>query len=257
MSIGMMAELPLHYSPWTSMQTPFVSKPIKRSAFLDVYRGSAVLLMIIFHFFWDLQNFGFIEFSVYDPFWVHFRSLILTLFLTAIGWSTYITLTNTKRPSFWKRDLKLFISAGAISLATYLAMPNQWIYFGILHFIFVASLLIRPIARWPIHCALFGAIIIVIYHSTSWLLFPNAFSTITHYIALPQRTLDIVFPFPWIGVVLIGPLLGYLNWHKCPTPEHAITHVLAFMGRYALPIYLIHQVFLFSLVASVKMVLTL
>ena len=257
MSIGMMAELPLHYSPWTSMQTPLVSKPIKRSAFLDVYRGSAVLLMIIFHFCWDLQNFGFIEFSVYDPFWVHFRSLILTLFLTAIGWSTYITLTNTKRPSFWKRDLKLFISAGAISLATYLAMPNQWIYFGILHFIFVASLLIRPIARWPLGCALLGAAITFIYQSTDWLFFPNAFSTITDYIALPKRTLDIVFPFPWIGVVLIGPLLGYLNWHKCPTPEHAITHVLAFMGRYALPIYLIHQVFLFSLVASVKMVLTL
>ncbi len=255
MSIGMMAELPSHYLPWTSMQTSPVFEPTKRSAFLDVYRGSAVLLMIIFHFCWDLRNFGFIEFSTYDPFWVYFRSLILTLFLTAVGWSTYIGLSKSNKPSFWKRDIKLFISAGAISLATYLAMPNQWIYFGILHFILVASLLVRPVAKWPIACAVLGILIIMIYHLTPWLHFPNAFSTITHYVPLPDRTLDIVFPFPWIGVVFIGPLLGYLHWQQCPTPNHSVTRVLAFMGRYALPIYLSHQIILFGLVAAFKMVL--
>lgn len=255
MSIGMMAELPSHYLPWTSMQTSPVFEPTKRSAFLDVYRGSAVLLMIIFHFCWDLRNFGFIEFSTYDPFWVYFRSLILTLFLTAVGWSTYIGLSKPNKPSFWKRDIKLFISAGAISLATYLAMPNQWIYFGILHFILVASLLVRPVAKWPIACAALGTLIIMIYHLTPWLHFSNAFSTITHYVPLPDRTLDIVFPFPWIGVVFIGPLLGYLHWQQCPTPNHSVTRALAFMGHYALPIYLSHQIILFGLVAAFKMVL--
>ena len=238
------------------MQASSVFESTKRSAFLDVYRGSAVLLMMIFHFCWDLLNFGFLEYSIHDPFWVYFRSLILTLFLTAIGWSAYITLGKPSKSSMWKRDIKLFISAAAISLATYLAIPEQWIYFGILHFIFVASLLIRPLAKWPVLSALAGAIIILIYHSTNWLHFPNAFATITSYVALPDRTLDIVFPFPWIGVVLIGPLLGYLNWHKCPTPNNLVIQILAFMGRYALPFYLIHQLVLFSLVAAFKMVLT-
>jgi uncharacterized membrane protein len=251
----MMAELPFNYSPWTSMQTSSVFEPTQRSAFLDVYRGAAVLLMMIFHFCWDLRNFGFMDFSIYDPFWVYFRSLILTLFLSAIGWSTYLALGKSSNQSFWKRDIKLFISAAAISLATYLAVPDQWIYFGILHFIFIASLITRPIAKWPIFSALFGTIIIIIYHTTSWLHFPNAFTAITSSIALPQRTLDIVFPFPWIGVVLIGPFLGYLNWHKCPTPNNPAIHILAFMGRYALPIYLTHQVILFALVAAFKMVL--
>lgn len=253
----MMDLLPLNYSPWASMQTSSALKPTKRSAFLDVYRGSAVLLMIAFHFCWDLRNFGFMEYSIYDPFWVYFRSLIITLFLTAVGWSTYLALAKDSNPSFWKRDIKLFISAAAISLATYLAVPNQWIYFGILHFIFVASLIIRPLARWPIASAFVGATIILIYHSTNWLYFPNAFSTITNYIALPQKTLDIVFPFPWIGVVLIGPLLGYLNWHRYSIPNNLLSQTLAFMGRYALPIYLTHQLALFCLVASFKMVLSL
>jgi uncharacterized membrane protein len=246
----------IYLLPWISMQTASTSESMKRSAFLDVYRGLAVLLMIVFHFCWDLRNFGFMEFSIYDPFWVYFRSLILTLFLTAIGWSSYLTLKKGNHWSFWKRDIKLFLAASAISLITYLAVPDQWIYFGILHFIFIASLITRPLVKWPILSAIIGLMILIIYHFTSWLIFPTAFTTITNYMALPQRTLDIVFPFPWIGVTLIGPLLGYLNWHKCPTPDYILTHSLAFMGRYALPIYLLHQVFLFALVAGVKMVLT-
>ncbi|WP_254682347.1 heparan-alpha-glucosaminide N-acetyltransferase [Marinomonas sp. FW-1] len=257
MSIGMMAEYSLTYFPWTTMQSSPLSGSTKRSAFLDVYRGTAVLLMIIFHFCWDLRNFGFVDFSVYDPFWVYFRSVILTLFLSAVGWSTYLVLTEKAKPSFWKRDLKLFICAAGLSLATYLAAPNQWIYFGILHFIFIASLITRPVAKWPIVSAAIGAVIIVTYHATDWLHFPNAFSTITQYIAIPQRTLDIVFPFPWIGVVLIGPLLGYLHLHKLPTPNNLVISLLCFMGRYALPIYLLHQLVLFALVGSVKMVLNL
>ncbi|TYL48278.1 heparan-alpha-glucosaminide N-acetyltransferase [Marinomonas sp. IMCC 4694] len=239
------------------MQTSHFSAPVKRSAFLDLYRGLAVLLMIAFHFCWDLRNFGFIDFSIYDPFWVYFRRVILVLFLSAVGWSTYVALTKNSAASFWKRDVKLLICTLIISVATYLAMPTQWIYFGILHFIFSASILARPLTTRPITSALLGATVVVVYQSTTWLHFPHAFSTITHYLALPQRTLDIVFPFPWIGVVFIGPLLGYLNWHTFATPDNRLVHILAFMGRYALPIYLTHQLLLFALVGGFRMVLTL
>lgn len=267
MSVGMMVLFPLNYVPWTSMQISSTNTTMKRSAFLDIYRGLAVLLMIVFHFCWDLRHFGFMDYSIYDPFWVYFRSLILTLFMSAIGWSTYLALT--KKPStqsaslkeiyrpFWKRDTKLFLSAAIISFATYLTVPNQWIYFGILHFIFVASLITRPLVKWPLVSASIGTSIITVFHLTDWLMFPNAFATIINYMPLPQRTLDIVFPFPWIGVVLIGPLLGYLKCHKCPTPENIVSYTLAFMGRYALPIYLVHQAVLFALVAAFKMVLEL
>lgn len=238
------------------MPSPIQSVSTKRSLFLDAYRGLAVALMIVFHFCWDLRNFNFLEFSIYDPFWVYFRSLILTLFLTAVGWSSYLTLQANKANAFWHRDIKLFIAAAAISLATYLAAPNQWIYFGILHFIFVASLVTRPLLRWPLCSALIGASIVAIYKTTDWLLFPNAFGFITeHIITLPFRTLDIVFPFPWIGVVLIGPLLGYLGWHKLHIGQGLAVKILAFMGRHALPIYLVHQLILFSAVAGFKMVL--
>lgn len=239
------------------MQPSSTNALIKRSDFLDAYRGLAVLLMMIFHFCWDLRHFGFMEYSIHDPFWVYFRSLILTLFLTAVGWSSYLTFKKDNYWSFWKRDIRLFIAASAISLVTYLTAPEQWIYFGILHFIFIASLLTRPLVRWPIASAALGVSILLIYHTTHYLTFPNAFATITSFLALPQRTLDIVFPFPWIGVILLGPLFGFLNLHNYQTPKSFILHFLAILGRYALPIYLVHQVILFAAVAGFKMVLSL
>ena len=239
----------------------------KRSVFLDLYRGLAVLLMIVFHFCWDLGSFGFIEFSVHDPFWIYFRSLILTLFFTAVGWSAYVALSKapkveallirTRFGSFIKRDLKLLVAASAISLSTYIAVPDQWIYFGILHFIFVASLISRPFIKWPIPSALFGVGIVMAYHFTDWLTFPNLFYSIVDVLNLPHKTLDIVFPFPWIGVFFIGPILGYFQWHTWSVPKNSLINIVSFMGRHALLIYLSHQIVLFAFVAGLDWLFTL
>lgn len=233
----------------TVLETP-------RSSLLDTYRGLGVLLMIIFHFCWDLGNFGFIEFSLANPFWNHFRDIIVTIFVSAVGWSAYLAVQRHHAIILWKRDLKLLLAIVLISLGTYLAFPNNWIYFGILHFLFLVTYLVRPMAKWPIISAIVGGIIIVIYNTSDWLSFPNALPLIIHTLHLPTKTLDIAFPFPWIGVALVGPLLGYLKIHQCPIPKHAITSLLAWMGRHALPIYLLHQLILFALVASAKIVLS-
>lgn len=252
----MMAGLSSLYFPWTHMSADHDVLDVSRSSFLDAYRGFAVLLMMIFHFCWDLGNFGYIEFSLADPFWIDFRRVIVTLFLTAVGWSAYLSNRHHLRFVIWKRDIKVLLAAALISLGTYLALPNHWIFFGILHFIFLATFLVRPLSRRPILSALIGSAILAIYSETSWLHFPNALPTIVHYLNLPHQTLDILFPLPWIGVVLIGPLFGYLNWHKCTIPNHLLVQILTFMGRFALPIYLVHQLILFSLVAFAKMVLS-
>ncbi|SBS33222.1 hypothetical protein MSP8887_01889 [Marinomonas spartinae] len=227
-----------------------------RSSLLDTYRGLGVLLMMIFHFSWDLGNFGFIEFSLANPFWNHFRDIIVTIFISAVGWSAYLTMQKHHSIILWKRDLKLLLAIIIISLGTYLAFPNNWIYFGILHFIFLLTFLVRPMTKWPIISFIIGVIIVLIYNTTNWLSFPSVLPYIVHTLHLPTSTLDIAFPFPWIGVALIGIALGYFKIHQLPIPEHFVTRILAWMGRYALPIYLLHQLILFTLVASAKMVLS-
>ena len=259
MSIGMMAPLAF-FTPWIPMQISSAKQ--QRSLLLDAYRGSAVLLMIIFHFCWDLRNFGFVEYQLNDPFWVNFRSLILTLFFTALGWSAYLAqqsrqrlTTNTAWYHGWRREGKLLLCALAISGVTFIAFPQQWIYFGILHFILLASLWLRPLLNYPVAASFIGSIIVLSYYHTDYLHFPNAFNFISGYINLPRSTLDIVFPFPWLGVVLFGPLFGYLKWQRCTISTHVFVRFLALLGRHALAIYLLHQLFLFALVASAKTVL--
>ncbi len=230
-----------------------------RNFILDIYRGIAVLLMMIFHFCWDLREFGFIDYKLSDPFWVTFRSIILFLFLTAIGWAAYLShkkpISSThKTRQFLLRQRKLLAAAALISFATYTAFPYQWIYFGILHFILIVSFIHYPFASYPLISATIGLLIGIIYYSTDWLLFPNIYHFIIN-LGAPQNTLDIIYPFPWVACVFLGSILGQLSnqleqsFHSHTLKPLLITHFFTWLGQNALSIYLLHQIILYGLVS--------
>ncbi|MCK5917091.1 MAG: DUF1624 domain-containing protein, partial [Cocleimonas sp.] len=67
----------------------------QRLHYLDVARGIAIILMVIYHFCFDLDNFQFIQIEMdSDPLWRGFRFLIITLFLSTMGMS--LALTHAK-----------------------------------------------------------------------------------------------------------------------------------------------------------------
>ena len=222
----------------------------QRSSSLDIYRGLAVLLMIIFHLCWDLREFDYIDYSLRDPFWVGFRSVIITLFMTAVGWSTYISCQNGYQwLNIFKRQFKLFLAASGISLATYLTVPQNWIFFGILHFIFLASWLVLPVARKPWLSLAIGIGLLAAYFGIDSVHNFSLHTYLTGEFGFPQRTLDIVNLFPWIGVVFLGPIMGHFKLHKMRLPSALNSKLLTFLGRHALPVYLCHQLVLYTLVA--------
>lgn len=229
-----------------------------RSSTLDFYRGLAVLLMIIFHLCWDLREFDYMDYSLHDPFWVSFRSIIITLFMSAVGWSSYLSCRNGYHwPAIFKRQGKLFIAAAGISLATYLVAPQNWIFFGILHFIFLASWLVLPVARRPWLSLIIGLTILAAYFNVDSIRQFSLHTYLTGEFGFPQRTLDIVNLLPWMGVVFLGPIMGHLKLHKIKLPKRLNSRVIAFLGRHALPVYLCHQLVLFSIVALVSQLIQL
>lgn len=216
---------------------------------LDFIRGIAIVLMIIFHLFFDLNNFKFIGINIYnDPFWHYFRYIIITVFLLCVGVSLYITNHNGIN---FKKTLKRFtllsLASIAITIATYYIFPHSWIYFGILHFISIASIVGLVFVNIPLISLIVGFFIIIGWNmdilTMHWL-----FNALRYSLHLPLRTEDLVPITPWLGVVLIGIYFGAKKIFIFHMKESFIVKTIASFGKNSFVIYLVHQPILFGFI---------
>lgn len=211
--------------------------------------------MILFHFLWNLREFGLLSFDIENPIWLGFRSIIVFMFVSALGCSSYLAVSqNHARQRFLKNQLKLGIAALCISCGTYLLLPSQWVFFGILQFLFITGWLLRPIASYPVITASAGLAIIALslYNNVDAITAHRWFITTFN---APANTIDFINPLPWVGVAMIGPFFGYVKLHKLMLPTNALTSGLSWMGKNALAIYLLHQLILFPFVALMSFAL--
>ena len=219
-----------------------------RYQLLDQIRGFAVLLMIIFHFSYDLAVFGHVNIQFQkDPFWWGFPRLIVFLFMIAVGMSLRLVhVPNYRWKPFFQRWLKLVVFALIISVSTYFAFPDRWIYFGTLHSIAVCSLMAIPFVRYPKISGLLALIFLVPVVLFKWSL---------PWIELPHKSMDYIPAFPWVGVVFLGIYLHSVNFNKFLLPDIKPLQALAWMGKHSLLIYMLHQPILYGLVMVVTKLL--
>lgn len=217
----------------------------RRSLDLDALRGTAIVLMVVFHVCFDLNHFRFIAIDIYNGIeWHLFRYLIVSLFLFCVGVGLQLAHGGGIRwEKIKKRSVILLTAALAITGVTYFVLPASWIYFGILHFILFASLagllfLNRPVLAVAVTAVIFAGSWNDTLN-THWLF--NLFSDI-----LPERSDDVVRPFPWFGAVLLGMAAGKWGLYRLRLPDAAPVRGLAFLGRHSLVIYLTHQPVLFG-----------
>ena len=225
---------------------------------LDFIRGIAIILMIIFHLSFDLNNFHFIDIDIYNRDgrdWFYFRMLILTIFMGSVGIS--LALVNENGINFQK-SLKRFITLGAASLvitiASFITFANSWIYFGVLHFVALASVVSLAFIRYEWIALVIGLVIVTLFNldiiSMRWL-----FDILAPLLHLPKHTEDLVPFTPWLGVVLIGIFIGKKRLFLFPLVENKLTQYIAFLGKHTLVIYLVHQPIFFGLTAGTDFLL--
>ncbi len=213
----------------------------KRINGLDQIRGIGVVLMIIFHFSYDLTlNDLPVISSSSKLFWYWLPRLIVFIFLFCVGASLRIAhKKGLKKRPFLIRLLKISTAALAISIVTYLLYPERWVYFGTLHCIALCSAAGAPFARSPRISLLLSILIIapvvLVDFKYPWL-----------YLGHPSMDYE---PFlPWFYASLLGIFVestGIIN--KVIIPRILGGKVLVFLGKKALIIYLIHQPILFSI----------
>ena len=176
---------------------------------LDVTRGFAIALMFIYHFCYDLNYFGYIhENFTQDPFWVNFRSIIVTIFLIVMGMSLYFSSYHgLSKKRFQQRLILLIIYSSLVSLSSWIMFPNAMVFFGILHFITVASLLGLLFIRFGIINLFLGLALILTGQIFSSPLFDQPLLQWFGLMTKAPFTVDYVPLIPWFGVVLIGMYL--------------------------------------------------
>ena len=219
---------------------------------IDALRGVAIGLMIVYHFCFDLRFYHMTgaDFE-HDPFWLGFRSLIVTSFMLLVGIGLVLAdHARLPREHFWKRIALIAGCALAASAASYLLFPRTFIYFGILHCIAVASVLAWPVARRPVLAALLGVVIVVAGLTLTHPAFDQRALSWLGFTTTKPATEDFVPLAPWSGVVLIGVALGNALMHANFRPIAVLDAApkwLGWLGRHSLAIYMVHQPVLLAL----------
>ena len=191
---------------------------------VDSLRGLAIIMMVTYHFIFDLTFFGIYPFDIYSGFWWFFARITALTFIFLMGVS--LTLSSTRAEisgegilfkKYFKRGLKIFSLGILITFATLIFIPQEFIIFGVLHFIGISIILAYPFLKRKSLNLFLGITIIVtgIYlgnltFNFSWLVWlgfiPNTLQTVDYFPILP-----------WFGVVLIGLFFGgilYKNYKR-------------------------------------------
>ena len=237
------------------------SVPVRRIEAIDLARGLALIAMAVYHFAWDLEFFGYADPGMTAVGgWKFFARSIASSFLFLVGVSLYLAHAKGIRwTGFWRRLFMVAGAAAAITLVTWFATPESFIFFGILHQIAVASLLglLFVGLPWP----LVFTIAVAVIAAPFWLATPALDAPFWWWTGLSEirpRSNDYVPLFPWFGAVLCGiaaagasQQAGILDrLARLAIPRWS--GLVGFAGRHSLAFYLLHQpvliacVFLFA-----------
>ena len=221
---------------------------------LDLLRGVCLISMILYHGMWNLVY----MFGVSAPWYrglpgTIWQQSICQTFLILSGFCFHFSRNHLKR------GLLIFGGGVVVSLVTLILMPQNRILFGILTCTGSCMLLMIPLSKLLRHvppipgaAVSFAAFWLLRLEEgnfpswlcrnyfTAWLGFPPADFWSTDYFPL----------IPWIFLFILGYFL-YRFLHPRGWDEKLFSNgrvpVLNWLGRHALPVYLLHQPVLYGI----------
>lgn len=239
---------------------------LPRIPLIDQIRGIALIAMAIYHFTWDLGFFGYIEpETATTGAWKIFARLIAGSFLFLAGFSLVLGhVQGFRARAFLIRLGKIGLAAAIISIATWFAFPQTFIFFGILHAIAAGSLIGLLFLRLPVIITLLvaAAAVAAPFYLRAPLFDHPALWWVGLSVEVP-RSNDYVPLLPWLAPVLLGIVIGKF-FVASPLPERLAGYegatkvwwksLLEKAGRHSLAIYLLHQPVLIALVYGFSLV---
>lgn len=223
---------------------------------IDALRGVAIIMMVIFHFLWDLNFFTDTEIVLTQGFWEVFRIITASAFLFLVGISLYLSSYGRDFVfrKLLKRGLYIFFLGLLLTLFSRFAFPESYIIFGVLHLIGVSIILSPVFLRLKYSNLFLGFVFVFLGVVLENYRFDLTFLFFLGFAPANLTTLDYYPLLPWFGVVVWGIFAakvlyaGRVRRFSLPWQENNFfTDKLSFLGRHSLIIYFLHQPILFLL----------
>jgi len=221
---------------------------------IDSLRGIAVIMMIIFHLLFDLAFFTRFNFNVDSGFWLFFARATASIFIFLVGVSLTISYSRAEKQGksrfskYLKRGLKIFSWGLAITLITWIFFRQEFIIFGVLHFIGLSIIFAYPFIKYKWRNLVAGVFIIALGIYLSKITFSFSWLMWLGFVPKYLYTLDYFPLLPWFGVILIGLFAGNILYRKnsrafkiADLSKNYAARAFGWLGRHSLFIYLLHQ----------------
>lgn len=235
---------------------------------VDVLRTAAIVMMVVYHAAYDVDFLTDAGPNVRDGLWRALQVACASTFVSVVGIAAWVRHARLAARGIhgweaWKlnrrRGLQIAGAALLVSAATYVALDDRYVRFGILHLIAVAHLVVLPLCvRFGEWCALPGALLVL-----AGLAIKGSTTTFAPLLVIGldpgEAGVDWVPLLPWIGVAMLGVAAGawaYPAGERRPSLEglgegSELAWRLGAPGRRSLTIYLVHQLVLIAVIAGV------
>mgnify|MGYP001177259732 FL=1 len=236
---------------------------MNRHGVVDLFKGVAVMLMIIYHFYYFPHQYGFTEIKYNTPFLKTIARIAQIIFITAVGINLHLSKRKMKDKKDFidkslKRIAKIFFFAILMSLFTYAVFGDNFVKFGILHFVALSSLLLFMIADDKHIISIITLILVMLIFAlkNNPDILENSFPKPIGFILGFNKGYSSIdhFPLiPWLLLVCVGILLGSLIHEYKPRfyKETDTTEIIEIIGKYSLEIYAVHWLVLYYIYCRV------
>lgn len=223
-----------------------------RAGILDAARGIAILGMIGYHASWFAADDGLVHIDFAEPGWRLYQRLVAGAFFLLVGVSVELARENgVTFHHFAARSARIAGCALVVTLTSLLLDPARLVTFGVLHCIFVSSLLAWPLRRFGLGVLPFALFVLALGALPG----DARFDTGLRWTGLGTTqppTFDFQPLFPWFGMVLVGLAAATIAPRRLWTWRPTLLAPLEWLGRRSLFVYMAHVPVLMALSESAQ-----
>lgn len=219
---------------------------------IDFLRAIAIILMVTFHTVYDLNEFVGIDIDYLGGFWYWEGKTSALTFIFLAGISSGFS-KNTVR-----RGVIVLVFAMVITLVTYTIFREQYIRFGILHFLGVAMILF-PLLKKMNNILLFLSAAVIAFVAVP---FKDIFFDISRMLPFGVmnrgiNTLDCYPLIPYLSVFILGILAYKMYYYKKQSlfKVYYENKYISMISKNSLAIYLIHQPVIVAMILLLKLLI--